>query len=290
MSKSKLITAIIPTYGRKNPLLETIKSVIDAFEYAKVDYQIIIVDNNIEKSFSNFAQKVAYDFNCEYLFSNINGPCQARNLAFHNYSSSEFYSFLDDDIYLFSDYYSNALSLINKNNNIDIIVGRTMNSSSSLTSYILGPFMDPRNSKKNKNNIWHVSGGNFFSKSCVLNKILFDENYCGYSYAEDLDFGFRAKKSGFNITYSPAIKMLHFSSNFGRNLDNEVLEKIIGFSYFWKKNFKNKYVFFYLLRILSFLLSLSTFKKLSVFLSIVNTTLKNKTTPESLFRFKNHSR
>ena len=289
MSKSKLITAIVPTYGRKNPLLETIKSVIDALQFAKVEYQIIIVDNNTEKSFSNFAKKVANDFNCEYLFSNINGPCQARNLAVFNYRLTEFYSFLDDDIYLYSDYYSNALSLISKDSNIDIIVGRTMNSSASLTSFIFVPFMDPRNSNKFKSNIWHVSGGNFFSKSYVLNKILFDENYFGYSYAEDLDFGFRAKNIGCTIVYSPAIRMLHFSSNLGRNLDKEVLEKIIGFSYFWKKNFKNKYVFFYLLRILSFLSSFASLKKFRIFFIIIKHAMKDRTTPESLFDFKKQS-
>jgi GT2 family glycosyltransferase len=289
MSKSKIITAIVPTFARLFPLCETIKSVKDALEFSKVEYQIIIVDNNSDRSYIEFVKKVSTDYNCEYIKSNQNGPCHARNLATAKFSDSLYYSFLDDDIYVYLDYFINALEIFHERNEIDIINGRTLNSSPSFTNFVLGPFKDLRNSKSSIDNIWHVSGGNFLAKNIVVNNIKFDENYFGYSYAEDLDYGYRATKFGYKVNYSPKIKMLHFSSKEGRDTNNECLEKIIGFSYFWKKNFNSKYKLFYLVRVFLFILKSSSFD-LKLYFKIIYNALNPNIDPKFLFEFKKHKK
>ena len=289
MSESKIITVIIPTFSRRNPLFETITSVKNALDFSNIEYRIVIVDNNIDQLNTDYVITISKNLNCEYIKTNINGPCHARNLATLKFSDSVYYSFLDDDVFVYEDYFTTAIELFNNRSDIDIIIGRTLDSSPSIINFLLGPFKDPRNSKFSIDNLWHVSGGNFFAKNIVVKNIQFDENYTGYSYAEDIDYGYRAKKIGYKANYSPNIKMLHFSSESGRDAINVCLDKIIGFSYFWKKNFNYKFKIYYFIRIIFFVIKSSPIN-LKIFFEIILQTLDSSKDPKLLFDFKKSKR
>lgn len=107
-----LISIIIPTYNRKEMLLQAVQSV-EAQNYNEVE--IIVIDDNssdgTEKYFGNNSKS-----NVVYKKNNSNmGPGYSRKLGY-SISSGEYIIFMDDDDYYTDfDFFSKAIKIFNEN-------------------------------------------------------------------------------------------------------------------------------------------------------------------------------
>lgn len=100
-----MISVIIPTFKRKSPVINAIQSVVNQDYKEK---EIIIVDDNVEKEYSEYLEKEISNLKSKYPTVNIhyikhsknrNGSA-ARNTGIF-FSKGEYISFLDDDdVYL----------------------------------------------------------------------------------------------------------------------------------------------------------------------------------------------
>jgi len=94
MSETVMVSVVIPTFGRSEPLRRALKSV----RHQKYkDYEIIVVDDNVTLDSQNSVQNICSEFDAYYLKnSGTKGGCGARNTGALN-SSGKYLAFLDDD-------------------------------------------------------------------------------------------------------------------------------------------------------------------------------------------------
>lgn len=90
------------------------------------------------------------------------------------------------------------------------------------------------------------SGAFYLIKKEVIEKVgLFDEDY--FMYAEDLDWSYRIKNSGWKIIFVPDVKITHLKKRSGRMAYNRKLRKEINryfyetMKLFYQKHYLNKY-------------------------------------------------
>lgn len=119
-----MISVIIPTYNRCDYLIQMVESIL---QQKHVDLEIVIVDDNSKDSTKEYCLDLASD-NCQvkYFRNEANrGPGYSRNLGFNN-SIGDYVVFADDDDY-YTDFlfFSNALSIMQNNNEIALVSGNS---------------------------------------------------------------------------------------------------------------------------------------------------------------------
>jgi len=275
----KVISCIIPTKYRLDDLKETILSILaqncDCLE-------IFVLDSNsdleISKKISSFIQSLETKNSIVHVVEDFQSPCHARNKGIE-ISKGEYIALLDDDILLEPAFFENAIRDIN-DLQVAGVNGVNVLDNASLVSrlFYLGSFKDIRARKG--------CGGQptkYLSTNCcilkreVFNEFKFDELYVGYSYAEDIDFSFRASKK-YKFVICEDARLLHKASLKGRK-PNEVYNnmKLYGTLYFYFKNLYPKEKLLFLLRLFPLALSGKSlayfFKSYRVFLKYM--TLQN---------------
>lgn len=110
-----LVTAIIPTYNRKEYLENAIQSVANQ-SYSNIE--ILVIDDG---SYSNYAQSICDKFsNCYYLYKENGGLSSARNYGI-NLSKGEYIAFLDDDDFWRKDKLEKQVKVLLENSSIDCV-------------------------------------------------------------------------------------------------------------------------------------------------------------------------
>jgi glycosyltransferase involved in cell wall biosynthesis len=110
-----LVTAIIPTYNRKEYLENAIQSVANQ-SYSNIE--ILVIDDG---SHSNYAQSVCDKFsNCYYLYKENGGLSSARNYGI-NLAKGEYVAFLDDDDFWESSKIEKQVKVLLGNPSIDCV-------------------------------------------------------------------------------------------------------------------------------------------------------------------------
>lgn len=110
----KLVSVIVPTYGRSELLIRCIESIISQ-TYSQVE--IVIVDDNGKNTVDqiNTERKLSSYTNIKYIKLDENsGGGVARNIGVQN-SSGEYITFLDDDDVYYPQKIERQLETINKN-------------------------------------------------------------------------------------------------------------------------------------------------------------------------------
>lgn len=236
MRPSVPISIIIPTYNRRDSLINTVNSYLNG---KVVPSEIIIVDQTVP-ALSLDDIITSHQTDMLLLHSDTPSLTRARNIGI-KYSKNDIILFSDDDVLVDSNTLSRLYDTMSKDN-IALCAGvsssdqsfQKTNSSHKIIGtlagmqcfwksggYVVRHTMRGRyniNIKKNTYNTDWAMGYFFCVKKHLLNKwsICFDENLIGYAYAEDLDFSMRycnrAKKENYDCIVSKQIYVKHLAT------------------------------------------------------------------------------
>lgn len=119
MSTPKL-SVVIATFKRYEVLPEAIDSILSQQRLTRKDIEIIVVDNTpaTERQVVNNGHKCDH-----FITEDISGLSRARNIGIKS-SSAQLIAFLDDDAIASPTWASEAINLMSKNPNWDVIGGR----------------------------------------------------------------------------------------------------------------------------------------------------------------------
>lgn len=241
-----LVTAIIPTYNRKDYIENAILSVV---KQSYTNIEIIVIDDG---SIINYAESICAQFsNCNYYFKENGGLSSARNYGL-NLSKGEYIAFLDDDDFWESSKIEKQVKVLLENPSIDCV-----HSSAAVVDENGNPKGDIIGAAKNK--IHNRSGYVFWNAlACWVVKsptplirkkvfqpdLLFDETI---KVGEDVDFYQR-------MFYRHKVQYINESLAFYREYSNQERlsvqrEKYIGiekkmYANFKKMKIKNPFILY----------------------------------------------
>ena len=182
-----LVTAIIPTYNRKEYLENAIQSVENQ-SYSNIE--ILVIDDG---SHSNYAQSVCDKFsNCYYLYKENGGLSSARNYGI-NLAKGEYIAFLDDDDYWLETKIEKQVEILLKNKDIDCVhsSAAVIDENDKLTGDIIGASPNKINKRSgyvfwNALGTWVVKSPTpLIRKEVFRSDMMFDESI---KVGEDVDF------------------------------------------------------------------------------------------------------
>lgn len=238
------LNLVVPTFKNYSKLSNAIYSMIEAT--SEYDCLIYIVDNNIPAGLDPVAERLFSGHpNIVLIDGDENGPCQARNKAVRLMRNAEYVFFLDDDVVISRDYIHASLSAFEKQSDAGAITFNSYLESSlfrSVLRFLLirllfwGRVRDPRGIARSRVSCNVVSGGNFAIRGKFIDAVSWDENYKGYSFAEDVDFGIRATKA-MSVYYDPEVNLIH-DTVLKNESDADILKRYLGYCYVVKKNFR----------------------------------------------------
>ncbi|MGB9980276.1 glycosyltransferase family 2 protein [Methanobacterium sp.] len=113
------ISMIIPTRGRVSYLKRCIESIENQTEFP---YELIVILHEHDIDSKEFIKNISTKLNIKYIETN-GGNCKSRNVGI-DYSSGDILAFIDDDDILEENYIKN-LSMIFKENKINVVAGYT---------------------------------------------------------------------------------------------------------------------------------------------------------------------
>jgi GT2 family glycosyltransferase len=221
--KPNLITVVIPTYNRDILLKNLLKSL--RFQSNK-KFNVIVVDNSGENK-SNLCDEKRTNENIKFVYSLQSSSSAARNLGWKK-ATTEYIAFIDDDAVAEKDWIKNINKFIKQNPNISMFGGPYERY--FITKKIPSWFPDEygvlnlgnKTRKLNFGKEW-ITGTNLIIKKSLLLKIGGFNEALGIrkkklGYGEEIDLLIRGHQAGFDIYYSPTIKVRHLISKKKLNL------------------------------------------------------------------------
>ncbi|WP_426668518.1 glycosyltransferase family A protein [Mucilaginibacter sp. McL0603] len=202
---TKLISLIIPTYGRDNEVKELLSS-LEKQTCDKNDFEIIIVDQNDKINLSPIVTSFSGSLNIIHHKSSDKGIAKAKNKGI-KLAKAPIITFPDDDCMYYPDTIANALNYLNDHPQIDILYGRLYD----------------RKTQKNIMRNWpqrnkEVNIFNFhYTYSAVTafirrNNIMFDINFgvgSSYGIGEELDYLLQTFERKLTSFYTPSVDIWH---------------------------------------------------------------------------------
>lgn len=193
------VDVIIPTIGRKIYLHHVLKDLASQTHLPK---KVIIVEQNplIDSSSElNFISDEEWPFQIEHVFTHQTGVCNARNIALSKCKSD--CVFLNDDDNRFDqNLIEEALKTL-KGYNFDVVT----------TTYLQegekSEFVKMIQSE-------NFGSGNTFISKKIVDLVRFDMNL-EFGYGEDTEFGLQIRNLGFDVIYSPDLKIIHLKAPMG---------------------------------------------------------------------------
>ncbi len=211
MKKVPLISIIIPTYNRDEPLRNTLKC---CFSQAYLDYEIIIVDQSDKKFPEKEKFLEANKKHVHLFFSSPPNAALARNIGIKK-SKGDIIIFLDDDVVFGKDLIRNHVGAyvsdrIGARAGRVVTEGQIIESKKSNAGRItwFGKFTDGFSSTIGQE-VQTVITCNASWRKDVLVKIgYFDENFSG-PLREDSDLSLRTIRAGYKIVFEPKASVVH---------------------------------------------------------------------------------
>lgn len=212
------VSIIIPTWNRKNVLVECIEALINQKEFDK-NFEIIICDSNSTDGTEDRILEIKRSRklnNLALIHCKHNNVSSKRNAGI-KLAKFNYIILLDDDCIVFNDYLKNFIKHFKVINNNEILCGqyRTNEKEISKSNYVR--YRDSRNftsslfyfDKKDELTFNRIVTGNLgFKKEIIISKkIFFNEEILGYG-CEDVDWAYRLISNGFKI-YKTEIKVFH---------------------------------------------------------------------------------
>ncbi|MBI5214825.1 MAG: glycosyltransferase family 2 protein [Ignavibacteriae bacterium] len=202
MSSSVFFSVIIPTFNRKEKLIECLQS-LDAQTFPKERFEVLIVDDGstdgTEEAVHQFTGKSKLSI--QYLRQNNLGPGSARNTAAHK-ASGEILAFTEDDVVIENNWLERASTYFHEES-LAGCEGRTTIQNSTRPLRIMEQhghlgFL-PCNLFVRKNAFLEIGG---------YSTEYFDQNTKLY-FREDADFGFRLIERGLKFVYADDVVVAH---------------------------------------------------------------------------------
>lgn len=209
MEKSKITHIIIAicTYKRENELERCLLSLCDINHPENIKTDILVIDNDSNKSAEKIAEKFQTRLNIYYTVENKQGLSNARNKALNealNLGASHL-AFIDDDEIADKNWLICHIDFYNKFKEIYISSGPTYKKfEQNYPDYIVNNTVFKVNSSKNLGAVKKTcaSGNVFFPLNIIKeNNIYFDERF-NLSGSEDTDFFGRLYKAGYKIGWN----------------------------------------------------------------------------------------
>lgn len=211
MRNFPLISVIIPTYNRDEPLLETFRSLFRS-DYPR--FEIIVVDQSDKKFPKKEKFLVQHKKQIRYFSGLLPNASAARNFGVKK-AKGEILLFVDDDVECTSRLVAAHVKNY-KDDQVGAVVGRIITPGQKL--------------EENNKNVGRITPwGNFISgfSSKILQEVMtvitcnaswrrdvfekiggFDENFTG-PIREDSDLSLRTRKAGYKIFFDPTAEVVH---------------------------------------------------------------------------------
>jgi len=237
MSIYKKITIVVVTYNSENQIQ---KLLLSLHLINKIIGEIIIVDNNSRnfdrKKIENLNNKIKIIQNKQNL-----GFAKAVNQGIKK-SKKNFILLLNPDTYLINNSISKTFNLIKKNKKIGVVGGQIKYPNNNLyptansrPTFLTGLFeftnlkkIFPKN--KYSKNFWienikkinkpirvsSLCGAYLIFRRKINNKLnLFNEDF--FMYMEDIDFGIKNNKEGYEVIFDPNSEIIHIGGASSKN-------------------------------------------------------------------------
>lgn len=190
---------VIPTIGRAKYLKDIL---VDLNNQAITPKRVIIVEQiTTERVVSEleYLLKSHWNFEIIHKVTTIVGACRARNMA-ANLSLAEWVLLFDDDIRIKSSFSSQVLEFINK----------------TRVKCVTFSCLQQGEIEQNKT----YKQWNTFGSGCsIVHREIVDNCYFDlaleHGYGEDMDYGMQVRNAGYDIIYTPHIKILHLKAPIG---------------------------------------------------------------------------
>ena len=207
--ENPVISLVVPVYIKTTKDLNDINNLFSSIskQTLKPSYVILVDDcSPISYSLPDFA---------EYHRQNVNsGPAKARNIGKFialNYNS-DIIAFADTDCILSKNWIETIITIFRETEEFHILSGNTI----SYDNHWFGTYHDINgtlNGRKLKDTerLLYGTTANLAIDKEVAQKVDFNENF-PFAAGEDIDFCFKANKTGFVISHVPSMIVYH---NFG---------------------------------------------------------------------------
>jgi glycosyltransferase involved in cell wall biosynthesis len=218
----KDITVIIPTYNRKDNVMETLKHIPNTIK------EIIIVDQSKPVELTDLHMRK--DIPIHIMRSEVPSITIARNKGLQ-WADSKLIAFIDDDVSVTEKYFEGILDIFNKYPDVEGVAGWNITNVSNMKlkmdAILRGPFglrvygeptlrwpysnRYPSGLTEPVQAQW-MPGMNMVYKTDILDKhnMRFDENLLGYTLAEDIDFTYRIfKRNPKGLIITPHAPIIH---------------------------------------------------------------------------------
>lgn len=211
MKKIPLVSIIIPTYNRNEPLQNTLKCCLSQ-DYP--NYEIIVVDQSDKKFPEKEKFLEANKKRVHFFLSSPPNAALARNIGIKK-SKGDIIIFLDDDVVFGKNLIQNHVDGY-ASENIGAIAGRVETEGRPIeaerknTGRItwLGKFTDGFSSRV-KQEVMSVITCNASWRRSILDKVgYFDERFTG-PLREDSDLSLGTIKAGYKIVFEPGASVVH---------------------------------------------------------------------------------
>ncbi len=197
-----LFSVIIPTFNRKERLIECLQS-LEAQTYPKENFEVIIVDDGSSDGTEEAIQKFKCDskLSVVYLKQNNSGPGSARNLAASK-ARGDILAFTEDDVLIDERWLENASNYF-QDESLDGVEGNTTIHHSARPLRIM----------ERRGHLGFLPC-NLFVRKTVFNVLggysteYFDEITNLY-FREDADFGYRLIENGYTIVFADDVVVAH---------------------------------------------------------------------------------
>jgi len=224
-----LLSIVIVTWNTAQITLNCIKT-INKFLKDKIDYEIIVVDNNSTDN----TKKVLSKEKIKYIYNPKNSGFAKGNNIGVKQSQGKYIFFLNSDMEIIDDRLIEMLQYYQNNPSTGLIGPKFLNLDLTPQGSVFPPqtifnafkefFLGINNSyskytpKTNKPlSVWSISGGAMLiSKELFIKAGEWNEKY--FMYFEDLDLCRSIRKLHKKIIYYPQFKVIHAHGQSGKNL------------------------------------------------------------------------
>jgi glycosyltransferase involved in cell wall biosynthesis len=200
------VSIVIPTYNRKNSLVETVKSLFNQ-DFPKEKYEILICDDGSTDETYEIVKNLQNNAVCElrYYRQENAGPAAARNLGIKE-SRGSIVGFIDDDCTATNKWILNAVKEF-KNRNVGGVQGPTV--PLGIMQFKKKIFNYARTSDVTEQNYSYATCNIFYRKNLLYDTGLFDENFPRPCWGEDTDLGNKIVLNGYDIAFNDEVKAFH---------------------------------------------------------------------------------
>jgi GT2 family glycosyltransferase len=224
------ITVVVCTYNRSRNVEQALPHICQAAARVKASVEIIVVDNNSQDETKSVVESASRDlpFQVRYLFERTQGLSFARNRGIRE-SKGAVIAFTDDDCIVDADWVAALWREFASNPDVGVIGGRV----DLFTTEDRPVTIRTVNERVRYSNLGQIYGLIVGCNLAVRREVAdqiggFDPAFGGSKgvYADDIDFVYRALRSGVGVLYAPELRVFH---NHGRRTDADV--RLLGRGY-----------------------------------------------------------